>query len=86
MSRDIGIQKTEGRIRESRYAEELRKLLLETERSKYLEGIKDRQKKEIEIARFRLRSESRGGRYWMGKERQMCRACVCECVDKILLG
>ena len=44
------------------------------DRPKYLEGVSDGKKKEIErIARFRLRCESRVNRYWMGEEG--CRSC-----------
>ena len=74
VSRDIGIQETEVQIRESRYAEDSKRLLLEERRPKYLEGVKDRKKKEIErIARFRLGCESRGCRYWMEEEGQKLR-------------
>ena len=50
--------------------------MLKESRPKYLEGVMDRKKKEIErIARFRLGCESRGCRYWIGEERQKCRGC-----------
>ena len=63
VSKDIGIQETEVQIRKSRYAEDMKRLLLEERRPKYLEGVTDRKKKEIErIARFRLGCESRGCR------------------------
>ena len=56
--------------------EDLKRLLLEERRPKYLEEVTDRKKKEIErIARFRLGCESRGCRYWMGEEGQKCRGC-----------
>ena len=76
VGRDIGMQEIETAVRESSYARELKEILLERERPKYLEGVKDRKKKEIErIARFRLGCESRGARYWMGKDGQKCRGC-----------
>ena len=44
-------------IRESRYAEDLKKLLLEERRPRYLEEVTDRKKKEIErMAKVRLGS------------------------------
>ena len=45
VGRDIRIQEIEAKIRESRYARELRKILLEKEWPKYLVGVKDRKKK-----------------------------------------
>ena len=74
VSRDVRVQEMEVQIRESRYAEDLKKLLLEDRRPKYLEGVMDRKNNEIErIARFRLGCESIGCRYWMGEEGQKCR-------------
>ena len=76
VSRDIGIQEMEVKIRESRYAEDLKKLLLEEKRPKYLEGVTDIKKKEVKrIVRFRLGCESRRCRYWMEEKKQKFRGC-----------
>ena len=42
------MQKTEAEIRESKYASELRKILVERKIPTYLERVKDRKNKKIE--------------------------------------
>ena len=69
VGRDIRVQEIETEIWQLRYARALKENLLEKERPKFLEGLKDRKKKEIKsIARFRFGCETRGTRYWMGKD------------------
>ena len=78
MQRGVDIERQENRtqIEESRYAKEVKKIIMEEEVPEYLGSKRKNKTGEMEItARFRLGGENRSSRYWMKEEERTCRLC-----------
>ena len=69
--RGEAIEKLEG----SRYAEEVKELILEAGGNSYLEGECRGVEDKSTLARFRMGNEARGRQYWRKEEERMCRLC-----------
>ena len=78
MQRGMDIERQENRtqIEESRFAKEVKRIIITVEIPEYIGNNRKNKKGEMEITgRFRLGGENRSSGYWMKEEERKCRVC-----------
>lgn len=73
--REIQTNYREERIKDSRYAEEIKEVLLEKQGRRYLERGQRLRKELSTVARFRTGNESRKCMFWLKEEERLYRLC-----------
>lgn len=76
IGRDIQKQKAEAKIKDSKYAREVKDILLKETGREYLRTKNGIRKDELSImARYRMGNESKACKYWLKEEDRKCRLC-----------
>lgn len=76
IGRDVQKQKLQARIKKSRYAKEMKNIIIKETGREYLRKKNRMRKDELSvIARYRMGNENKACKYWIKKEDRKCRLC-----------